>query len=325
MRELKAFNIGGVNINPPLILAPLAGFTDSSFRRIVKEFCAGLVYTEMVSVAGLCYKDSKSLELLNFHAEERPIAAQLFGSDPYQFSFAARIVEERGFDIIDINAGCPTPKIVRNGAGAALLNNLNILGKIIASVKRVANIPVTLKVRKGFYRGENILKEVLKIGEQEGIDAIVIHGITAEEGFKKEFEDWNSIAEIVSLARIPVIGNGGIKREKDVLDFFEKTEASGVMVGREVIKKPWFLKSCFDFAERNSYFNVPINDKMNIIVKHARMEIEEKGEERAVIEMRKHLMQYVSGMRNASDIKIEINNLRKFDELKSLVQAFFVC
>ncbi len=325
MRELKAFDIGGVNIAPPLVLAPLAGFTDSPFRRIVKGFCAGLVYTEMVSVAGLYYKDSKSLELLNFCTEERPIAAQLFGSDPYQFSFAARIVEEKGFDIIDINAGCPTPKIVRNGAGAALLNNLDILRKILASIRRVTSIPITLKVRKGFYREENVLKEVLKIAEQEGMNAIVIHGITAEEGFRKELEDWNSIAEIVSLARIPVIGNGGIRGEKDVFDFFEKTGASGVMVGREVVKKPWFFKSCIDFAEKNSHFSVSINEKMNIIVKHARMEIEEKGEERAVIEMRKHLMEYVSGMKNASDIKIKINNLRKFDELESLMQAFFVC
>lgn len=325
MKSLRAFKIGEVEVTPPILLAPLAGYTDSPFRRIVKEFGCGLVYTEMISSEGILYKDKKSLELLKYNEEERPIAAQIFGSNETHLEYSAKYLEDYGFDIIDINAGCPTPKIVKGNSGAALLSDLKLLKKIVSRITNAVKIPVTLKVRKGFRKGENVLKEVLKISEGEGISALTIHGITAEEGFRKDCEDWDSIGEISSIAKIPIVGNGGIEKEEDAVKLLNITGVKGIMIGRAAIRKPWFIKSCVNFYEKNSPFNILINDKLNIILRHIRMEIEEKGEERAIVEMRKFLAQYVSGMRNASYIRYKINRINKLNELESLLKAFFVC
>lgn len=325
MSCLKGFKVQSAFIDPPVVLAPLAGFTDSPFRRIVKEFSAGLTNTEMVSSMGVYFKDKKTLELLHFEKEERPIAAQIFGHDPDSMVYAAKYIEELGFDILDINVGCPTPKIVNSGAGGALLKNLNLLEAILIKVKRAVKIPVTIKARKGFARDENVLSEILKIAEGSGIDAITIHGITVEEGFKKNCEDWTSIREIASEARIPVIANGGVAKEEDVEKMFIETGASGVMVGRPVLQRPWFIKSSVEYIEKKSFFDISLEAKMNIILRHAELEIEQKGEERAIIEMRKFVIHYVNGLRNASYVKQKINVIKTYRELESLIRAFFVC
>jgi len=325
MSCLKGFKVQSAFIDPPVVLAPLAGFTDSPFRRIVKEFSAGLTYTEMVSSMGVYFKDKKTLELLNFEEEERPIAAQIFGHDPDSMAYAAKYVEESGFDILDINVGCPTPKIVNSGAGGALLKNLNLLEAIFVKVKRAVKIPVTIKTRKGFARDENVLSEILKIAEGSGIDAITIHGITVEESFKKNCEDWSSIREIASKARIPIVANGGVAKEEDVEKMFIETGASGVMVGRPVLQRPWFIKSSVEYIEKKSLFDISLEAKMNIILRHAELEMEQKGEERAIIEMRKFVIHYVSGLRNASYVKQKINKIKTYRELESLIRAFFVC
>lgn len=324
MRRLESLSIGGISVLPGLLLAPVAGYTDSPYRRIVKSFCAGAVFTEMVSIEGITRNNRETINLMYYKEDEHPIFLQLFGADPDHFAFAAKVAEEKGFDGIDINAGCPVSKVVKEGSGASLLRDRSRLAAIIRSIKKVCSLPLTLKVRKGFVSGDNVLKEILRIAETEGVDALIIHGITAEEGFRLDAEDWNSIAEIASVAKIPIVGNGGIRTEQDVTKMLTETGVDGVMVGRAALGKPWFLKSSQDYFERKSVLNVTNEEKMNIIIRHAEEEVDLRGEEKAIVEMRKFLMHYVSGMENSSYVRLKINRLRKLDELRSLVRAFFV-
>lgn len=312
-------------LNPeiPIFLAPLAGYTNSPYRRIVKEFGAGIVFTEMVSVMGIKYGDKKSLNLLRFNDFERPIFAQLFGNDPDAFAYASRVVYDLGFDGIDINAGCPVPKIVKDGSGSALLLDLNKLSKIISSVKKSVPLPVSLKVRKGFYKGTNLVKEIVNIADSEGVSFLTIHAITTEEGFREECEDWDAIAFATTISNTPIVANGGIKNEEDVKRIIEKTGAPFVMVGRASIGRPWFLKSAFDFLMKNSKIDIPNKEKLDIIVRHIEMEVDFDGEKVGIAEMKKILSAYAYGLRNASIFRREVNNIKTKDEAIALVRAFF--
>jgi len=323
MNMLNENKIANINLEMPIFLAPLAGYTNSPYRRIVKSFGAGLVFTEMVSVMGIRYKDKKTLELLKFHESERPIFAQLFGNDVESFVLAAKFVESLGFDGIDINAGCPVAKIVKEGSGSALLKDLPKLQKIVESVKKSVSKPISLKVRKGFFKGENVLKDVVKIAYETGIDFLTIHSITQEEGFKDDAEDWLSLAEAVSISKVPIVANGGIKSEEDVKKILEITKAPFVMVGRASIGRPWFLKSAFDFLTKNTKISIPNKEKIDIIVRHIELEVEFSGEKTGIIEMRKFLQAYAYGMKNAANFRQKVNNIKTKDETIALVRAFF--
>jgi len=306
----------------PVFLAPLSGYTNSPYRRVVKDFGAGLVFTEEVSVMGIKFGDKKTLQLLRFYESERPIFAQLFGNDPEVFAHSAKFVELLGFDGIDINAGCPVPKIVKGGSGASLLLNLPLLFKIAYSVKSAVKIPVSLKVRKGFYKGTNLLKDILKVAEDSGIDLLTIHGITAEEGFDINKEDWDAIAEVVCQSKIPVVANGGVKKEEDVKELFEKTKASYVMVGRASIGRPWFIKSSFEFLTKNTKISISNREKLDIIVRHIERAVEFFGEG-GIVEMRKFLQAYAYGIRGAGEFRKRVNTMRTEEEAVALVRAFF--
>lgn len=323
MQSTKRLKIGEINVENPVFLAPLAGFTDSAFRTVVREIGAGIVYTEMVSSMGLFYGDKKTGELLKFREEEHPIGAQIFGSEPDKLAFAAKIAEERGFDLVDINMGCPTPKIVKNGAGAALLKNLPLIGRIINAVRKAVNIPVTIKIRKGFSKNDNVAKEVGKIAENEGADAIAIHGITAEEFFDRSREDWDSIRELKETVKIPVIGNGGILVEDDVKRMFDETSADYVMVGRAALGKPWFPKSAFLFISEGDKLTLSLKEKLYIIVRHINLEIKDKGEERGVREMRKVVAHYIKGMKGAARFRNMLNGINKKEDIIALVKEVF--
>ncbi|MGB9794399.1 tRNA dihydrouridine synthase [Caldisericum exile] len=312
-----------LNIDIPIFLAPLAGYTDSPFRRLVRYFGAGIVFTEMVSIMGIRFKDKNTLRLLQFYPEERPIFVQLFGFDSEAFSYAAKFVESLGFDGIDINAGCPVPKIVKDGSGSALLKDLTKLSRIIRAVKNSTHLPVSLKVRKGFFKGENVLSHVLKIAEDEGISFLTIHSITVEEGFKREDEDWDAISEIVSKAKIPIVANGGIENEEDVESLFTKTKAPYIMVGRASLGRPWFLKSSYAFLKENKKIDFSNKEKIDIIVRHIESEVEFLGEERGIVEMRKHLIKYAKGLKKAAEFRRYVNNLKTKEEAIALVRAFF--
>lgn len=316
-------NLSNLHIELPIFLAPLAGYTDSPFRRLVRSFGAGLVFTEMVSVMGIKYKDKNTLSLLRFSQEEKPIFVQLFGNDPEAFINATKFVTDLGFDGIDINAGCPVPKIVKDGSGSQLLKDLPRLGKILHSVRSSTHLPVSLKVRKGFYNGENVLKDILKIAQDEGIDFLTVHAITTEEGFRKESEDWDAISEVVSLSKIPIVANGGVETEEDVKALFEKTKSSFVMVGRASLGRPWFLKSSYKFLKENVKFDIPNKEKIDIIVRHIEMEVDFWGEEKGIVEMRKFLIKYAKGLKRASEFRRYVNNIKKKEEATALIRAFF--
>ncbi len=319
MNILKAFEIGNLKVYPPIVLAPLAGFTDSSFRQMVKSFGAGLVYTEMISSMGIFYKDKKTIDIARYNELEKPIGAQIFGSDPEKIAYAAAFLEDRGFDTIDINMGCPAPKVVKNGTGGALLKNKERIMMILRKTRAATKIPLTIKIRKGFNRGEEVAKEIGNIAEGEGVDAITIHGITAREGFNKEAEDWNSIKDLKKSVRIPVIGNGGIKTEEDVKGMFEKTGADGVMVGRAVLGAPWFIASSAQFVEKGIKIRFSLKEKKYIMIKHINLVVEEKGE-RGVKEMRKLLPFYIKGNRNAAYFRNRINKVQDKDDLGRIVE-----
>jgi tRNA-dihydrouridine synthase B len=323
MSALAELKIGTLSIYPPIVLAPLAGFTDSPFRRIVKEFAAGLVYTEMISSVGLFFKDEKTLCLTKYNAAERPICAQIFGSEADKLSYAAAFLQDKGFDAVDINMGCPTPKILKSNSGGTLLKDLNLVKQILKRVRKVLNIPLTIKARKGFFKGENILRELIEIAQGEGVDAVAIHGIAVEEGFLKSSENWESIRKAKEISKIPIIGNGGIQSEEDVKKMFESTGVDGVMVGRSVLIKPWFIKSSKNFIEIGSIFSLSINEKLNIIIKHIKLEVEEKGELKGVKEMRKFIHGYVYGMRGAMQFRNKLNSIESSEELIALVEGFF--
>jgi len=323
MNMLRSFKVGNILIDPPVVLAPMAGFTDSPFRGFVKDFAAGLVYTEMISSMGIFFRDKKTFELIKFKEQEKPISAQVFGNSPDKLAYAAAFLEEKGFDIIDINMGCPARKIVENGAGSALLKNPGLAGQIVGAVKKAVTIPVTVKLRKGFSSGENVLLELSHIVEEEGADAITIHGITFEDGFKKEKEDWESIRKAKEILKIPVIGNGGITKEVDVENMFETTRVQGVMVGRACIGEPWFIKSAVQYIEKGFPLSLLLSEKLNIIIRLIEMEIGEKGEETAIKEMRKFIHSFTFGMRGAAVLRDKVNKINDKSELIGLLQAFF--
>jgi tRNA-dihydrouridine synthase B len=322
-RFTKMLKIGNFDVKPNILLAPLAGFTDSAYRRIVKEFAAGIVYTEMISSMGIFYHDKKTLELMHFKEEEHPIGAQIFGSDPDKLAYAAAVAEQMGFDIVDINMGCPTPKIVKSGAGAALLKSPDLIAKIIRTVKKSINIPLTIKIRKGFSRYDNVVREIGRIAESEGVNAIAIHGITAEEFFRADAEDWNSIKLLKETVNIPVIGNGGILSEEDVSEMFNKTGVDYVMVGRATLGAPHFIKSSFSFVNKGKKYSLCLKEKLYIIVRHIKYEVQDKGEERGIKEMRKVVSHYIKGMKNAARFREKINSVSSEKEMIRLVEEVF--
>ncbi len=315
--------IGGIKVEPRILLAPLAGFTDSAYRRIVKSFSAGIVYTEMVSSMGIFYKDEKTLSLLRFYEEERPIGIQIFGSNPDKLAHAAAFAEEKGFDLVDINMGCPTAKIIKSGAGAALLKDLKLTQKIIRAVRKAIKIPLTIKIRKGFSKGEDVTLEMGKIAENEGVNAICLHGITVEEYFKKESEDWESIRRLKESVHIPVIGNGGIQSEEDVLRMFQETGADYVMAGRATLGAPHFIKSANNYVKTNIKLTLSLKDKLYIILRHIELEIRDKGEERGIKEMRKIVAHYIKGMKGASHYRAQLNTISTKYEMENLLKEIF--
>ena len=233
--NVKKIKIGNIEHKNNIILAPMAGITDRPFRIICEKFNPGLVYTEMVSAKALLYGDEKTKKLLNIKDEKRPIAVQLFGSDIEAMKYAAKFVSEIA-DIIDINMGCPAPKIVKNGDGSKLLLNLNLAGKIVKEVVKVANIPVTVKYRKGYDNDHIVAVEAAKIFEEAGAKAIAIHGRTRKEFYSGK-ADWDIIKQVKESVNIPVIGNGDVKSPEDAIKMFEETHVDGIMVGRASMRK----------------------------------------------------------------------------------------
>lgn len=319
---LHKLKIGNVELENNIILAPMAGVSDLPFRVICKKFGPSLVCTEMVSSKALYHDSYKTRKMMNVENEKRPISIQIFGSDSETMGFAAKEVSEFA-DIVDINMGCPAPKIVKNGEGSRLLLDLDKCREIIRSVVQNSKVPVTVKARKGWDNQHIVVADLAKIAEEEGAQAITVHGRTREEFYGGKV-DKDSIKEVKEAVNIPVIASGDVVDEKSALEMFEYTGCDGIMIGRGAIGNPWIFSQILHFLETGEYLDKPSNsEKIKIIKQHYNLAVEKKGEEVAVKEMRKYLAYYTKNLPNSSEFRNEVNKLdNKSDVLQALNDYF---
>lgn len=302
------FKIGNVEIKNNIVLAPMAGVCNSAFRSIIKSMGAGLLYAEMISDKGLIYDSKKTKEMLYFDNYERPIAIQLFGSDKETFVKAAKIVyEEVKPDIIDINMGCPVPKVaIKSQAGSSLLKDLSKIKEIVSSVVASVPCPVTVKIRSGWDFNSINAVEVAKVCEKAGSSAIAIHGRTRSQGYTGKC-DLEIIKKVKENVLIPVIGNGDIKSIEDAKKMFEYTKCDAIMIGRGTLGNPWLIKQLVEYFEANKIIDKPtLEDKINMCFYHLDKLLEIKCEKVAVLEMRSHIAWYIKGLPNAIKLKNEV-------------------
>ena len=321
MQLLKQLKIGNVTLENNIMLAPMAGITDKAFRTIVKQYGAGLVCTEMISSKALLYQDAKTKLLCNTKGEVRPIALQLFGSDIEAIRYAVNYASEIA-DIIDINMGCPAPKVVKNGDGSKLLLNLQLVGKIVETAVQATNKPITVKIRKGWDDEHIVAIEAAKIIEQAGASAITVHGRTRSEYYTGK-ADWNIIKQVKESVKIPVIGNGDIKTPEDAKKIIEETNCDGIMIGRGTLGRPWIIKQIKTFLENGEIEEVSNQEILQTILKHIELEVKEKGEYTGIREMRKHICYYLKGLPQASLIRDKINHLETKVDVENELKEYF--
>lgn len=319
---LKKIKIGNVELENNLILAPMAGVTDLAFRKICKEFGPGLVCTEMVSSKAIFYNDTKTKLLMNTSEEKRPISMQIFGSDEETMGFASKYISKLA-DIVDINMGCPAPKVVKNGDGSKLLLDINKAEKVIASVVKNSSKPVTLKIRKGWDLNNIVAKEFAQMAEQLGVAAITIHGRTRSEMYSGK-ADLDIIKKVKESVKIPVIGNGDIVDEESALKMFEYTGVDGIMIGRGSFGNPWIFERIKHFLQTGKKLPETSNqEKLRIIKKHIELELKIKNEITTIREIRKHIAWYTKNMTNSSDFRNEINKIEDKNALIEKIEEFF--
>ena len=319
---IKPIKIGNVEISNNIFLAPMAGVTDMPFRRLCKEFGAGMIYTEMASSKAVHYGSEKTKGIYEVFEDERPIGIQIFGSDPDVMAETASELSEYA-DIIDINMGCPANKIVKNGEGSALMKNLKLAEEIITKVVRASRVPVTVKMRKGWDDTHVNAVELAQIAESSGAKLITVHGRTREDMYSGE-ADLDIIKKVKDSVRIPVLGNGDITSGEKAKKMFEVTGCDGIMIGRGAQGNPWIFKSILEYLEKGIVLPEPdINDKINMALKHLKLSKEYKGEYVAVREMRKHIAWYTKNMPNSSEFRKDINKIEDKDALIKKVEEFF--
>ena len=310
--------IGNVSLDGNIVLAPMAGVTDLPFRLLCKEQGADLICTEMVSAKGIFYNNKNTEDLLRIDDRERPVSLQLFGSDPDIISEMAKKIEHRNFDILDINMGCPVPKVVNNGEGSALLKNIPLAAKIIEKTVKAIDKPVTVKFRKGFGADEVQAIEMAKAAEAAGAAAVAVHGRTREQYYSGK-ADWEIIAKVKDTVSIPVIGNGDIFTPEDAKNMMEQTNCDGVMIGRGAQGNPWI------FHQINTYLETvmvpekpPFSEVCRMILRHAKMQIEWKGEKRGMREMRSHAAWYTAGYPHSASLRRAMNTVETYEQLEEL-------
>ena len=320
---VKKLQIGNVVLDNNLILAPMAGVTDLPFRLLCREQGAGLVCMEMISAKAIYFNNKNTEELMKIHPEEQPVSLQLFGSDPDIISEMAKKIEERPFSILDLNMGCPVPKVVNNGEGSALMKNPKLVEEIVTKTVKAIRKPVTVKIRKGFHDNMVNAVEIAKIAEGCGAAAVAVHGRTREQYYAGK-ADWDIIGKVKEALSIPVIGNGDVTDGPSAKALLEKTGCDGIMIGRAVRGNPWIFRNILHFMETGEELSQnPAAEVREVILRHAKMELALKGEYTAVREMRKHISWYTAGYPNSAALRRSVNEMESFQELEQAVKNIF--
>ncbi|MCD7743747.1 MAG: tRNA dihydrouridine synthase DusB [Lachnospiraceae bacterium] len=315
--------IGTVSLDNNIILAPMAGVTDLPFRLLCRGQGAGLVCSEMVSAKAIYYKNKNTDSLLTTSPDERPVSIQLFGSDPDIISEMAAAIEDRPFDILDFNLGCPVPKVTRNGEGSALMQNPKLVEEILTKMVRAVKKPVTVKIRKGFSEEEINAVEIARIAEASGVSAVAVHGRTREQFYSGK-ADWDIIRRVKEAVKIPVIGNGDIDSPQAAKQMLEETGCDGIMVGRAARGNPWLFHQIQAYLEDGTLLPPPTHDEVKrMMLRHIRMQVAFKGEYTGIREMRSHISWYTAGFPNSSRLRAAVNQVETQTELETLLDEQF--
>lgn len=314
--------IGNVQLNNKVFLSPMAGVTDLPFRLICKEKECGMLYTEMINAKALCYDDENTKNMLKIEDEEHPIAVQIFGSEPEFMGKAAAIMNEYSNEILDINMGCPAPKVIKNGDGSALMRNPKLAAEVLSSVVKNSKKPVTLKIRKGWDDNSINAVEIAKIAEECGISALAIHGRTREQFYSGK-ADWDIIEQIKQTIKIPVIGNGDVFDVEDAVNMLEKTKCDAIMIGRGAQGNPWIFKRINHYIETGKILpEATLEEKITTSIKHMNLAVAEHGEYVAVREMRKHIGWYLKGLKNSAKYRDQINKITDYKEVIAMLEEY---
>ena len=315
---MKKLQIGNVTLDNPVILAPMAGVSDLPFRLLCREMGAALVCMEMVSAKAIYYNNKNTDSLMEIHPEEVPASLQLFGSDSQILAEMAKRIEERPFSILDLNMGCPVPKVVNNGEGSALMKDPKLVEQILTALVKAINKPVTVKIRKGFDDDHVNAVEIAKIAEACGVAAVAVHGRTRAQYYSGQ-ADWDIIAQVKDAVKIPVIGNGDVDSPEKAKAILEQTGCDGVMIGRAAEGNPWIFRQILHYFDTGEHLARPdFSEVTEMLLRHAKMQIDCKGDYTGIREIRKHAAWYTAGYRNSSKLRGRINEVENYEQLEAL-------
>lgn len=318
---MKRLKIGNVELENRYILGPMAGVTDLPFRLLCREQGAGLLCMEMISAKAIYYNNRNTESLLEIHPDERPVSLQLFGSDPKIMSEMAKRIEERPFAILDVNMGCPVPKVVKNGEGSALMKEPKLVYEIVSALVKAIEKPVTVKIRKGFDDEHVNAVEIAKIIEEAGASAVAVHGRTREQYYSGK-ADWDIIRQVKEAISIPVIGNGDVTSPQKAEELVRQTGCDGIMIARGAEGNPWIFSEMIAYEETGVVPPRPDKDAVReMMLRHARLQLQYKGEYCGIREMRKHVAWYTKGLKGASRLREQINRVESYDELEALLRT----